>query len=74
MAKYKVTGYVSVQVDIVLEANSKEEAKEKACDEMAGGLTSYCGNGGINKLVGVYGEEYSISPNDDYKVESIKEV
>lgn len=50
--KYRVTGKMQVSVGITVEAESEEEAIEKAYEEF-GGVHSYCGNGGMDKLIGV---------------------
>lgn len=51
MKKYIVTGYARVTVEVEVAAENKEEAIEKAYDNV--GIDSYCGNGGSNKLIGV---------------------
>lgn len=53
--KYRVYGHTTVTVSTLVEANSEEEAIEKANREF-GGIISYGGNGGIDKLIGVDGE------------------
>ena len=42
-----------------VEAETEEEAIEKAYAEWPG-ITGFCGNGGNDKLIGVYGEDSSI--------------
>jgi hypothetical protein len=59
MATYRVFGKTSVTVSIVVEANTPEEAIECA-DEEFGGINGFCGNGGADKLIGVYGSNESI--------------
>lgn len=51
MKKYIVTGYARVTVEVEVAAENKEEAIEKAYDNVC--IDSYCGNGGSNKLIGV---------------------
>lgn len=51
MKKYIVTGYTRVTVEVVVEAENKEDAIEKAYDNVS--IDSYCGNGGSDKLIGV---------------------
>lgn len=57
--KYRVYGSVPVSVTITVEAESEEAAIEAAYNEFPG-LTSYCGNGGIDQLVGVYDDAVSL--------------
>lgn len=51
MKKYIITGYTEVTVEVTVAAENKEDAIEKAYDNV--GIDSYCGNGGSNKLIGV---------------------
>ena len=51
MKKYTVTGYANVVVEVTVEAENEEEAIEKAYDNV--GIDNYCGNGGVDKLIGV---------------------
>ena len=44
-----------MSVGIIVEAESEEEAIQKAYEEF-GGVNDYCGNGGIDKLIGVAGD------------------
>lgn len=62
MAKYKVWGSFTGSVSITVEADSQDEAFDKAYEEF-GGLGSYCGNGGCDKLIGVS------SPNESCEAE-----
>jgi hypothetical protein len=55
-----------------VEADSKEDAIEAAYAEWPG-MTGYCGNGGNDKLVGVYGENASVEPSDDVEFDSAEE-
>lgn len=57
--KYDVHGSATVVVTVTVEAENGEEAIEKA-QEAFGGLHSYCGNGGVDKLIGVGGSNESI--------------
>ena len=52
--KYRVIGNIQVSVGITVEAESEEEAIQKAYEEF-GGVRDYCGNGGTDKLIGVDG-------------------
>lgn len=51
MKKYIVTGYANVVVEVTVEAENEEEAIKKAYDNV--GIDNYCGNGGVDKLIGV---------------------
>lgn len=51
MKKYTVTGYANVVVEVTVEAENEEEAIEKAYDNVS--INNYCGNGGVDKLIGV---------------------
>ena len=61
--EYRVYGHTTVTVSTLVEANSEEEAIEKANQEF-GGIHSYCGNGGTDKLIGVDGEYDTIEADD----------
>lgn len=60
MNKYRVYGYTTVTVTIDVVADSEEDAYEVALDERTA-LTAYEGNGGLDKLIGVDGEDESVS-------------
>lgn len=62
--KYTVYGTVHAQVSIKVDAANKDEAIEKAYEEF-GGITSYCGNGGNDKLIGVSGSDESIEADGE---------
>lgn len=62
MKKWNVYGSVQISVISRVEAETAEEAIEKAHGNW-GGMTNYAGNGGTDKLVGVYGDE-SIEADD----------
>ena len=61
--EYRVYGHTTVTVSTLVEANSEEEAIEKANQEF-GGILSYCGNGGTDKLIGVDGEYDTIEADE----------
>lgn len=63
MKKFRVFGTAQVNVSCVVEADSPEEAMEKA-DDKFGGISGFCGNGGTDKLIGVHGSKESISSED----------
>ena len=64
MKKFKVFGVVSVTVVTEVSAADEEEALSAAADEFQG-ISSFCGNGGTNKLIGVLNSTDSISCEDD---------
>jgi hypothetical protein len=63
MKKYIVTIPYACFVTVEVEANNEREAEEMAIDE--GYITSYAGNGGFDKLIGVYGSNVSIEAGDE---------
>ena len=63
MKKYRVCGTTTVTVYKEVWANNEEDACEKAYNELDS-LTEYCGNGGIDKLIGVDGHDESVSADD----------
>lgn len=76
MKKYTVTGYANVVVEVTVEAENEEEAIEKAYDNV--GIDNYCGNGGVDKLIGVCNTDeatasiYVDSELDYVEVEEVK--
>lgn len=65
MAKYHVYTdvIVSVGIEVVVpdsDSDSELVAAFKKAQEKFGGLQGYCGNGGVNKLIGVQGRTESI--------------
>lgn len=63
MKKYRVCGTTTVTVYKEVWANSEDEAYDKAQRQLDS-LTEYCGNGGYDKLVGVDGDDESVSADD----------
>ena len=61
--KYRVIGETTVTVYLDVEAESEEEAIEAAYKEVSS-LTAYCGNGGMDKLVGVSLSNASVDAGD----------
>jgi hypothetical protein len=59
MKQYKVTGSTYCIVTVIVEAENEDDAIEIA-DEKFSGITSFCGNGGVDKLIGVSGDDESI--------------
>ena len=75
MKKYKVYGHCSLVCSMVVNANSEEEALEKAEDEF-GGLTNYAGMGSCDCLVGVLdsSKERCIYPDSEAVFDDCEEV
>ena len=69
--RYRVYGRTSVTVVVEVEASSEEEAYEIALDQR-GGLSCFCGNGGVDKLVGVCDENESVSVDDEITYDNIE--
>lgn len=75
MKKYIVTGYTGVTVEVTVEAENKKEAIEKAYDNVS--IDSYCGNGGFDKLIGVFDTDEataSIYPDSELEYEEVEEI
>lgn len=71
MKKYRVYGTTTVSVVKEVWANSEEEAYDKA-DLKLNCLTAFCGNGGVDKLVGVYDDDESVAANDTIYYDDIE--
>jgi len=63
MKKYRVTFPYVCFVAVNVEAENKDDAIDLA--EEDAGITGFCGNGGSDKLIGVYGENVSISASEE---------
>lgn len=78
MKKYTVTGYANVVVEVTVEADNEEEAIEKAYQNI--GIDNYCGNGGVDKLIGVCDTDdatasiYADSELDYVEVEEVEQI
>ena len=72
MKKYTVTGHATVVCSMVVEAESEEEAIEKANEEF-GSLTNYVGMGGTDKLLGVLSSEDDrcVFPDSDVEFDDV---
>lgn len=76
MPKFKVPFKVQVTVYVDVDADNKEDAIEKAGEEVY--LEGYVGNGGKgDKIVGVSDENMTVYPSEDFEpmeddVEEIK--
>lgn len=73
MKKYRVYGTTTVSVVKEVWANNEDEAYDKAWRELTG-LTAFCGNGGTDKLVGVYGSDESVAADDNIEYDNIEEL
>lgn len=73
MRKYRVSGPANVEVSIIVEAESEEDAMEIACKEFLG-VRGYCGNGSISgKLIGVSGQNERIEFGD-FEFHDVEEI
>lgn len=72
MKKYTVTGHATVVCSMVVEAESEEEAIEKANEEFES-LTNYVGMGGTDKLLGVLSSEDDrcVFPDSDVEFDDV---
>ena len=76
MKKYIVTGKVTAFISVELEAENKKEAIEKAYEECSG-PTNFIGNGGYDKLIGVWdtdNADVSIACDDEVEYTEVEEV
>lgn len=73
MKKYSVRGTTVVTVTKEVWANNEDEAYEKAYDQLSG-LIAFCGNGGTDKLIGVDGDDESVSADDVVTYDDIEEL
>ncbi len=69
MKKCRVYGNVNVLVETFVEVPDDEELNEeeilaRAYDEFQG-ISSFCGNGGTDKLIGVNGENDALQADED---------
>ena len=71
MKKYSVRGTTVVTVTKEVWANNEDEAYDKAWRELTG-LTAFCGNGGTDKLIGVYGSDESVAADDNIEYDDIE--
>ena len=67
--KYRVFGHTTVTVTIEVSADNKKDALEVAFDQLTN-LTAFAGNGGFDKLVGVYGDAQMIQKTRMTKIET----
>ncbi|MCT4151325.1 hypothetical protein HZP59_08780 [Elizabethkingia anophelis] len=74
MKKFRIPYTVTCIVYVEIEAETKEDAIENGFNEAQ--LSQFVGNGGHDKIIGVYGSHLSVEANDDYEVdeEGIEEI
>ena len=60
MKKFKVYGTYTITIAKEVWARDEDEAVDKAQDNW-GGVHEYVGNGGYDKLIGVYGDDESVA-------------
>lgn len=75
MKTYRVTGMCKIICGMTVKAEDEKEAIEKA-NEMFGGLSSYVGNGGTDKLLGVSDTSFNqwIAPDADPEFDECEEI
>lgn len=76
MKKYAVYGKVVAWVCVELEAKDKEEAIEKAYEECSG-PSNFVGNGGVDKIIGVFDTDsakVSINCDDEIEYTEVEEL
>ncbi|HCA30075.1 MAG TPA: hypothetical protein DEP23_11160, partial [Ruminococcaceae bacterium] len=72
MNKYRVYGHTTVTVTIEVEANNEAEGYQAAADELYF-LSAYAGNGGLDRLIGVDGEnESSVNADEEITYDDIE--
>ena len=71
MKKYRVRGTTVVTVTKEVWASNEDEAYNKAFNQLDS-LTAFCGNGGIDKLVGVYGDDESVDADGTIEYDDIE--
>lgn len=75
MKRYRVFGHTTVTCSMIVEAENEQKAIEKANDSF-GGIASYVGMGGTDKLIGVYSSENdrSIAADEDVEFDDCMEI
>ena len=68
MKKIRVLGNTQVTVSVVIEVPDNKPVTEEEIYQLAtaqfGGVQAFCGNGGVDKLIGVTGATESIDANE----------
>lgn len=72
LAIFKQTVYITVEIEVNDNA-TKEEMEEIAYSQF-NGLSEFCGNGGMDKLVGVSGSNESVEVCEDLEVAEFEDV
>lgn len=73
MNKYRVFGHTSVNVIIEVVAENEAAAYKKAAKEL-NSLEAYVGNGGYDKLIGVYGDDRSVETDESIDYDDIEDL
>lgn len=76
MKKYIVSGKVTAYIEVELEAENEKEAIEKAYEECSGPM-DFVGNGGYDKLIGVFDTDdaiVSIACDDEVEYTEAEEI
>lgn len=78
MKRYRVTGHTTVTVSTVIEVSDEEaeeldeaEIYERAAAEFDG-IGAFAGNGGIDKIIGVYGSHDTIDADEEVEFDDFK--
>lgn len=71
--RYRVRGTTTVDVFIEVVADSPDEALIQAQDDLCG-LSTYVGNGGMDKLIGVDGENESVEAGGEIEWDDADEL
>lgn len=77
MKKFRVFGRAVVGVSVLIDAEDDEElTKEEICDRAMknfGGIRSFSGNGGADKLIGVTGHDEAIFADEEIEFDDYEE-
>ncbi len=69
MKKLRVFGHTEVTVSVAIEVGDDEELDEDEifarAEEVFGGIGCFAGNGGTDKLIGVYGWNETIAADNE---------
>lgn len=71
MNRYRVYGHTTVTVVIEVNAESEVDAYEEALNQL-NSLEAYVGNGGTDKLLGVSGDDESVSADEEIEYDDIE--
>lgn len=68
---FRVFGHTTVNAMTVVYAKDEDDALAKASNKLDM-LTAYCGNGGLDKLVGVDGSHDSVSADEEIEFDDVE--